>query len=90
MSSFRVPQLDLRQILTMTDAVITVPDCPDGLVVDLKVRIGVWISKGQLVAILKRPKGSDNKDNLVVRVKAEHPGKVVQLLKSTGQDIKSG
>ena len=72
----------------MTDSVI-VPDCPEGLVVDLKVRLGVWISKGQLVAILKRPKGT-NSDNLVVRVKAEQAGKVVQLMKSNGQEIKAG
>jgi len=73
----------------MTDAVIA-PDCPDGLVIDLKVRSGVWISKGQLVAILKRPKAGEKGDNVVIRVKADQSGKVVEILKNSGQEIKAG
>jgi len=74
----------------MTDSVVVVPECADGLVVDLKVRPGVWISKGQLVAILKRPKGSEGAENLVIRVKAEQAGKVVETLKKNGESVKSG
>ena len=58
--------------------------------VDFKVRPGVWISKGQLVAILKRPKGSEPSDNTLVRVKAEHAGMVIEALKNSGDCVKSG
>ena len=77
---------------------VIVPDCPDGYVVDLKVRPGVWIYKGQMVAILKKPKpdkkpapeGEDHSVQAVIRVKAETGGKVVEVLKKNGDVIKPG
>ncbi len=76
---------------------VLVPECPDGYVVDLKVRQGVWIYKGQMVAILKRPKldkpevgDVGNGQTAIVKVKCDQAGKVIKLLKKNGDVVKAG
>jgi biotin carboxyl carrier protein len=78
----------------MSESSLVVPECPDGLVVDLKVRQGVWLSKGQVVAILKRPKSTEKVENpkpdVLIKVRAEHNGKVVEVFKKNGDCVKPG
>ena len=78
----------------MSESSLVLPECPDGFVVDLKVRQGVWISKGQVVAILKRPKPEKAENSkpevAIVKVKADHTGKVVKVFKNNGDSVKTG
>ena len=80
----------------MSGSTVFVPECPDGYVVDLKVRQGVWIYKGQMVAILKRPKAdkpegdSANGQTAIIKVKGDQAGQIVKLFKKNGDVVKEG
>ena len=82
----------------MSGSTVLVPECPDGYVVDLKVRQSVWIYKGQMVAILKRPKGDkpetgdagNGQTTAIIKVKCDQAGKVVELFKKNGDVVKAG
>jgi len=69
---------------------IYAPDVPKGSTIDIKVRQGVWISKGQLVAIIKKPKSDETPTSQIIKVKAELAGKVIEIKKKNGDPIQTG
>ena len=49
---------------------------------EIKVKIGAWISKGQIIAVLL----SEN-SSIPLRVKAEDSGKVVEILTKASSEV---
>ena len=73
----------------MSEFQISAPDFSGEFTVEYKVSKGMWLYKGTLVAILKRPKDESFSEPTVLKVKTEQPGKVVNLLKTKGARVKS-
>jgi len=74
----------------MSDFKILAPSFVGDYMVEFKVSKGMWLYKGTLVAILKRPKDDTSSNTATLKVKTELPGKVVDLLHSRGDRVKSG
>ena len=55
-----------------------------------KVRLGSWVSKAQMVAILELKPAAEAKVAAVVKVKATKAGKVVKFLASKGDTVTPG
>ena len=64
---------------------ITVEKHGDFTVQDMKAKAGMFTQKGQLLYSLKE-KSTGN----VHRIKAQKPGKPLQILKKTGTDVSHG
>lgn len=73
----------------MSEFQISAPDFSGEFTVEYKVSEGMWLYKGTLVAILKRPKDEQASEPSILKVKTEQPGKVVNLLKPKGGRVKS-
>ena len=64
---------------------ITVQNHGDFTVQDMKAKVGLFTQKGQLLYSLKeKPTGN------VYRIKAQKPGKPLQILKKTGANVSHG
>ena len=68
----------------------TVPEHTSIIIEDIKIRNGQWINKGQLMVVLKT-KTKDGQDQSInkTRIKAESPGKVIEVCIRKGEETTS-
>ena len=60
------------------------------IVEDIKIKKGQWINKGQLMLVLKlKNKDNDDQTNNKTRIKAESPGKVIEVCIRKGEEVTS-
>ena len=64
---------------------ITVENPGDFTVQDMKAKVGLFTQKGQILYSLKE-KSTGN----LHKIKAQKPGKPIQILKKTGTDVSLG
>ena len=68
----------------------TVPEHTSIIIEDIKIRNGQWINKGQLILVLKtKSKDGQDQSNNKTRIKAESPGKVIEVCIRKGEETAS-
>ena len=73
---------------------IKAPPEADGFVLEPKVRPGVWVHRGQVIALLKAPPAADDAGissaGNLIKVKAEEACKILKLVKCKGDVMSAG
>ena len=87
------PETNLRTDELPSVFLVKAPPVPENtsiIVEDIKIRKGQWINKGQLIIVLKtKSKGGQDQSNNKTRIKADSPGKVIEVCIRKGEETTS-